>query len=456
MSRRSCNACSALAKVAPEVPVGPVSPVQKMARPLVLGIDFGTSNSAAAAVDASGQLRVMPLEADRAAMPTALFFCHETQQTFYGSQAMQAYLGGTEGRLMRAIKSLLGSALMDEQTVVNGQVISFFDIVVLFFKALKARSEAALGHEITHATLGRPVHFVDDDAQRDALAQATLGRAAQAAGFAHIAFELEPIAAAFDYEQRVRRETTALVVDMGGGTSDFTVIRLGPQRRQQADRRSDILATTGVHLGGTDFDRLLNLDHVMPLLGYGHLGREGRAVPNSLFFELSTWHLIHHAYTRKSLHFARELWTSYADLSLHARLMDVLENRDGHRLLAAVEAAKIACSESQGSAAIDLHFLKAAQATGMNGISRPSITAPGMAATLGQALAQVVQCARQCVQDAGLATVDVVYLTGGSSALQPLREAMQAAYPQAELVQGDRFGGVAAGLAWAGFHAQQD
>jgi len=444
MSRRSCSVCSEPAAVVSEMPMVPR---------VVLGIDFGTSNSAAAAVDASGQLRVMPLEADRAAMPTALFFCHETQQTFYGSQAMAAYLGGTEGRLMRAIKSLLGSALMDEQTVVNGQVISFFDIVVLFFKALKARSEAALGHEISHATLGRPVHFVDDDTQRDALAQATLGRAAQAAGFAHIAFELEPIAAAFDYEQRVRQETTALVVDMGGGTSDFTVIRLGPKRRQQADRRSDILATTGVHLGGTDFDRLLNLDHVMPLLGYGHIGREGRAVPNSLFFELSTWHLIHHAYTRKSLHFARELWTSYADLSLHARLMDVLENRDGHRLLAAVEAAKIACSESQGSAAIDLHFLKTAQAADLPALN---ITAPGMAATLGQALAQVVQCARQCVQDAGLATVDVVYLTGGSSALQPLKDAMQAAYPQAELVHGDRFGGVAAGLAWAGFHGQRD
>ncbi len=444
MSRRSCSVCSEPAAVVSEMPMVPR---------LVLGIDFGTSNSAAAAVDASGQLRVMPLEADRAAMPTALFFCHETQQTFYGSQAMAAYLGGTEGRLMRAIKSLLGSALMDEQTVVNGQVISFFDIVVLFFKALKARSEAALGHEISHATLGRPVHFVDDDAKRDALAQATLGRAAQAAGFAHIAFELEPIAAAFDYEQRVHQETTALVVDMGGGTSDFTVIRLGPKRRQQADRRSDILATTGVHLGGTDFDRLLNLDHVMPLLGYGHIGREGRAVPNSLFFELSTWHLIHHAYTRKNLHFARELWTSYADLSLHARLMDVLENRDGHRLLAAVEAAKIACSESQGSAAIDLHFLKTAQAADLPALN---ITAPGMAATLGQALAQVVQCARQCVQDAGLATVDVVYLTGGSSALQPLKDAMQAAYPQAELVHGDRFGGVAAGLAWAGFHGQRD
>jgi len=92
----------------------------------VLGIDFGTSNSAAALIDANGQLCVIPLDGLKAAMPTALFFSNETHLTSYGSEAMQAYLSGEEGRLMRAIKSLLGSKLMDEQTVVNGQAISFF------------------------------------------------------------------------------------------------------------------------------------------------------------------------------------------------------------------------------------------------------------------------------------------------------------------------------------------
>jgi len=408
----------------------------------VLGIDFGTSNSAAALIGADGQLCVMPLDGLKAAMPTALFFSNETHSTLYGSEAMQAYLSGEEGRLMRAIKSLLGSKLMDEQTVVNGQQISFFDIVVLFFKEVKARSEAHLGQPITHAMLGRPVHFVDDDPERDELAQATLGRAALEAGFTHIDFQLEPIAAAFDFEQRITRETSVLVVDIGGGTSDFTVIKLDPKHSQNTERASDILATTGVHIGGTDFDRLLNLSHVMPLLGYKHIGPSGRLVPNSVFFDLTTWHLIHHAYSRKNMHFARELWTSYADQTLHKRLIDVLEDQQGHRILANVETAKIHCSVAHEGTAVDLDFLDRAL--------HPVITPASMGESLAESLNQVVQCALECVAASGLASVDVVYLTGGSSALQPLMDALQLAMPQATLMPGDRFGGVAAGLAYAG------
>ncbi len=408
----------------------------------VLGIDFGTSNSAAALIDADGQLCVMPLDGLKAAMPTALFFSNETHTTSFGSQAMQAYLSGEEGRLMRAIKSLLGSKLMDEQTVVNGQAISFFDIVVLFFKELKARSEAHLGQPITRAMLGRPVHFVDDNRERDDLAQATLGRAALEAGFTHIDFQLEPIAAAFDFEQRITKETSVLVVDIGGGTSDFTVIQLDPKHRKKTERASDILATTGVHIGGTDFDRLLNLSHVMPLLGYKHIGPSGRLVPNSVFFDLTTWHLIHHAYSRKNMHFARELWTSYADQTLHKRLIDVLEDQQGHRILANVETSKINFSVSHEGATVDLDLLDRAL--------HPVITPPSMGEFLAESLNQVVQCALQCVAASGLTSVDVVYLTGGSSALQPLMDALQLAMPQATLMPGDRFGGVAAGLAYAG------
>lgn len=410
--------------------------------PLTLGIDFGTSNSAAALIGADGQLHVIPLDGRRSEMPTALFFANETHTVLYGSEAMQAYLAGTEGRLLRSLKSLLGSRLMEEYTLVNGQSIQFFDIVVLFFKELKRRCEAHVGHPIERAMLGRPVHFVDDNPERDALAQATLGRAASEAGFTHIDFQLEPIAAAFDFEQRVNVETTALVVDIGGGTSDFTVIRLNPARGQQWDRSADILATTGVHIGGTDFDRLLDLSTVMPLLGYKHLGTGGRPVPNSVFFDLSTWHLIHQAYTRKAMHFAKELWTDYTDQTLHGRLMEVLEGQHGHRILAGVEAAKIACSVSHEASMVKLDFLRSEL--------DPTITADGMADALQQALAQVVQCAGACVQESGLAAVDVVYLTGGSSALRPLMEALQTAMPGATLVSGDRFGGVAAGLAYAG------
>ena len=409
---------------------------------LVLGIDFGTSNSAAALIDADGRLRVVPLGKGRAEMPTALFFASETQTVLYGSEAMQAYLAGTEGRLLRSLKSLLGSRLMDEYTAVNGQSLRFYDILVLFFKELKRRCEAHAGQPLKHAVLGRPVHFVDDDAERDAQAQATLESAARDAGFTHLSCQLEPIAAALDYEQRVNGETTALVVDIGGGTSDFTVIRLNPARSHLCDRRADILATTGIHLGGTDFDRLLDLAAVMPLLGYRHQGTGGRPVPNSVFFDLATWHLIHQAYTRRALHFARELRPSYVDPVLHQRLIQVLEGQHGHRLLSAVEAAKIACSESGQLAMVNLEFLAAGLDAGIN--------AGRLQEALQPSVVQVVQCAQACISAAGRTSVDVVYLTGGSSALRPLVDALRLAMPQATLIEGNRFGGVAAGLAHAG------
>jgi hypothetical chaperone protein len=408
----------------------------------VLGIDFGTSNSAVAVARADGSVWHLPLDDGNSSMPTALFFPNDGGSVSFGSAAVSAYRGGGEGRLMRSIKSLLGSKLMDEQTLVNGRLLSFFDIVTFFFKELKGRAEQHLGHPVHAAMLGRPVHFVDDEPERDALAQATLGRAAKAAGFEHVGFQLEPIAAAFDYEQRIHQPTTTLIVDIGGGTSDFTVIRLDPARRGRADRAGDILATSGVHLGGTDFDQLLNLKLAMPLLGYGHIGPQGREVPSSVFFDLSTWHLIHQAYSRKSLNSAQELRPFYSDPELFERLMHVLQQRHGHRILAQVEAAKIACSSSGVNAGIDLGCVAADLMATM--------TPANMQLLLASPIAKIVQCAQACLAQAGVAAVDVVYLTGGSSALLPLVALLKQTFPAARMVHGDRFGGVAGGLAVAG------
>jgi len=409
---------------------------------MMLGIDFGTSNSAVALVGDDGVLQGIPLEAGRPSMPTALFFSNETGQVFYGSAAMQAYLSGTDGRLMRSIKSLLGSSLMDEQTLVNGQLVSLFEVVVLFFKELKRRAEQHLGHAVSAAMLGRPVHFVDDDLARDDLAQATLGRAALAAGFETVQFQLEPIAAAFDFERRVTQDTTVLVVDIGGGTSDFTVVRVGPERHADPDRSHDLLATTGVHLGGTDFDRALHLRHAMPLLGLGHVGPSGREVPSSVFFHLATWHLIQQSYGRKAIAHTASLRSDYSDRRLHARLMQVLEEHLGHQLLAATEAAKIDCSISGSAARIDLSAIEAALAV--------PVTPEGLHEVLRAQLDAIVACARDCVAASGVTRLDTVYLTGGSSSLAPLQDAMQAAFPGAAMASGDRFGSVAAGLAYSG------
>ena len=203
-----------------------------------------------------------------------------------------------------------------------------------------------------------------------------------------------------------------------------------------------MLATTGIHIAGTDFDRLISLDRVMPLLGYGHVGPSGREVPSGVFFDLSTWHLIHHAYARKGVHHAQELWTDYTDIALHKRLMRVLNEHHGHRLLAHVEAAKIACSVTNADTAINVACI--------GDDLQAQLSPAALEQALHAQLEKIVACAQQCVSASGLASVDAVYLTGGSSALRPLMDALQRVFPAASMVQGDLFGGVAAGLAYSG------
>ena len=409
-----------------------------------LGIDFGTSNSAMAVRQGAGRARMIALEGSAHTLPTALFFNAEDHLTHFGRDAVGHYLAGTEGRLMRSLKSLLGSALLQDQTAVHGKLVSYQDIISLFLRMLARKACDELGGLPARVVMGRPVHFVDEDTERDQQAEAALRQAATDAGFVDIAFQLEPIAAALDYEQRIAHEALVLVVDIGGGTSDFTVVRLGPDRMARADRGSDVLATTGVHVGGTDFDRRLSLELLMPLLGFRHSGPTGREVPSRVFFALSTWHLIQWLYSPRALRDAQNLRTDYADARLHARLMRVLHERLGHRLANTVEQAKIAASLADAEAAMPLDWIEPALGA--------AVTPQGLAQFLAQPLEQVVACAQECVQLAGLGLQgpDAIYLTGGSSALRPLRHALQAAFPGTPQVEGDLFGGVAAGLAVSG------
>jgi len=409
-----------------------------------LGIDFGTSNSAMAWAAPGGTARMIALEGAATAMPTAVFYNSEDLSTHFGRDAVAQYLEGTEGRLMRSLKSLLGSPLLLETTVVNHKQVSFQDIIATFLATLRERATRALGAAPTRVVLGRPVHFVDDDPARDALAQASLLQAAQAVGFTDVTFQLEPIAAALDYERRLSSERTVLVVDLGGGTSDFTVVRLGPERIAQADRSHDVLATSGVHIAGTDFDQKLSLEQVMPLLGYRHIGPQGREVPSRIFFDLSTWHLIHWLYQPRAVAQAQALWSNYADMRLHQRLMRVLKERLGHHIAHEVEQAKIRCSQLDADATMDLSCVE------------PDLGAIMAARSMGEHLAalleRTVACARECVQQAGLTSsaLDAIYLTGGSSALRPFQRALQAEFAGVPLVEGDLFGGVASGLAYSG------
>lgn len=419
-------------------------------------IDFGTSNSAVALPAAGGGVRLLALEPGQPTMPTALFYRADTPahcleaERLYGRAAVDAYVQGHEGRLMRSMKSILGSALLDQRTDIGaGRAVRYRDVVTSYLRHLLHCAQAEAGQPLQHLVLGRPVFFVDDDPTRDAQAQAALEEAARQLGFGEVQFQYEPIAAALDFEQRARREQCVLVADIGGGTSDFSLVRVGPQRRGRLQRRDDILANHGVHLAGTDFDRHVALAAVMPLLGYRSLrparpGETPRAVPSGIYFDLATWHLINTVYSPARLAEVRGMKSWYADPAHHRRLLATLQERLGHALAAAAEQAKIDVAQ-HGQALLDLGLLE-------RGLGS-ALSAGQAAQALEADLARIVVAAHETVRMAGLspAQVDALYFTGGSTGLTALVERIAAGFPQAEQVRGDRFASVAQGL---GEHAR--
>ncbi len=204
------------------------------------------------------------------------------------------------------------------------------DVIGDYLQQLRDRATQAGTAAPDRVVLGRPVFFVDDDPQRDAAAQSALESAARQVGFGEVQFQFEPIAAALDFETSTEREQLVLLADIGGGTSDFSLVRVGPARRQRLDRRDDILASHGVHIAGTDFDRQIALAQLLPTCGYRGLGPSGREVPNRVYFDLATWHLINTAYTAGRVAEIRAMKSFYANRRHHERLMTVLEQRLGH------------------------------------------------------------------------------------------------------------------------------
>ena len=416
-------------------------------------IDFGTSNSAVAIPEASGAtagMRLVELERGQTTMPTAVFYFVEGAEQdgpprAFGRAAVAAYVDGLDGRLMRSMKSILGSSLIEQTTDVGGgRGVKYLDIVAGYLKHLKTMAEAQAGQPITRAVIGRPIFFVDDDPARDAQAQRALEAAARQVGFRELQFQFEPIAAAFDFERSATTEQTVLVADIGGGTSDFCVVRVGPDRAQRSDRRDDILASHGVHIAGTDFDRRIALAAILPAFGLGAMGPSvqgapPREVPSGVYHDLATWHLINTVYTPQRVAELRAMRSFYADPTHHERLMTVLTLRLGHELAARAEAAKIAVAAG-GSTRIDLGLVERDLAVDFDEARAGAV--------LDADIERIVGAALQTVRQAGLRPeqLDSLYFTGGSSGLRLLSQRIAAAFPQARAIGGERFASVATGL----------
>jgi hypothetical chaperone protein len=403
------------------------------------GVDFGTSNSTVGWCR-PGQSSLLALEDGKATLPSVVFFNADDDAVTYGRQALADYLEGYEGRLMRSLKSLLGTNLIDGQTEVQGRALPYRDLLTFFIRELKRRAEQNAGQAFPQAVFGRPVHFVDDDATADKRAQDTLEQIAHAVGFRDVLFQYEPIAAAFDYESGIQSEELVLVVDVGGGTSDFTLVRLSPERARNTERRDDILANGGIHIGGTDFDKYLNLHSAMPLLGLGTRLDSGAEVPSSVYFNLATWHTINLAYTQKVWRDLQDIHRDAGERDKLALLLQLVEQRDGHWLALKVEESKIALSESE-STTLQLERLA--------GKPEQLLTRAGFNDAVSHLVDSIEVTVASMLRDAGVnaSDVDTIFFTGGSSGVRSLREKIGKLLPDANRVEGDLFGSIGTGLA---------
>ncbi len=403
------------------------------------GIDFGTSNSTAGWLR-PGHPTMLALENGKPTLPSVIFFNAEENTVSVGQAGINQYLQGYEGRLMRALKSLLGSSLIEGRTEIQGRSLPYMELLTQFITALKHRAETAADRAFDHAVFGRPVFFVDDDTAADNKAEATLAAIARTAGFREVSFQYEPIAAAYHYERQIHREELVLIADIGGGTSDFSLIRLSPQRARASDRRDDLLANGGVHIGGTNFDRQLSLEGVMPLLGYGSLLKRGMMMPSSCYINLATWHTINQAYTRRTWADLQELRLDTQAPEAMERLLKLIRDRSGHWLAVQVEEAKIALSAGDSTT---LHLDRLAP--GM----RHTLTRIEFDQSAAELVEQIGNTLSNLLVNAGVRSeaVDTIFFTGGASGVPILREHIAAILPMARRMEGDLFGSVGAGLA---------
>lgn len=402
------------------------------------GLDFGTSNTTLGLFSA-GAPALARLEGENVTIPSAIFFDWSSHAVI-GRAAMEAYVDGTPGRLLRSLKSALGGALIDETTQVGRKRLRFTQVIAEYLRQVKARAESSAQAELTQVVHGRPVHFVDADPDGDRKAEDALREIARDIGFRDVSFQYEPIAAALDYERRVTTEEIALVVDIGGGTSDFSIVRLGPDRRARTDRTDDVLANDGVRIGGVDYDRRLSLRSVMPLLGFGSpMKKAGLDAPSGYFHDLATWASINRLYDQKTLRQLRDVRRESARPELIERLQQVVEAQRGHSIAIDVERAKIELSDAP-RASVDLDWLEAGLRAQPD---REELIDSSRLLT-----ARIIETIAACLRQAGLApdAVDALFLTGGTTQIPHVRAAVAQALPQARLVEGDTFGSVGVGL----------
>jgi hypothetical chaperone protein len=359
-----------------------------------------------------------------------------------GPAAIEAYLAReTPGRLIQSLKSFLSSGLFRE-TWVQNERYSVEDLTAAMAMSLREGAERQFGDLGRRVVLGRPVRFVGgDSAEADALAVSRLEQAFRRAGFDEIIFEFEPVGAAYFYESTLDHDENIVIADFGGGTSDFSLLKVGPARKH-----GGIIATAGLPLAGDSFDAKIVRHVVSPTLG---LGSEYRSLgkmlpmPSSVYLKLEKWHHLSFLKTQDTLQMLRTLQVQAEQPEKIEALIQLVENDAGYNLHRAVQRTKLELSSRQKS---EFSYEDPCVAI------RQTVARADFEDWIEPQLSQISDCVDGLLREAGTRAdqVDRVFLTGGTSLVPAVRRIFEHRFGAERVSAGDEFTSVARGLALRG------
>jgi hypothetical chaperone protein len=447
----------------------------------MIGFDYGTSNCAVAVME-NGQPKILSLGEHGKYIPSTLYapsrdiiahwLCqqlNEEQQTLFkeqrvlplrkgqnvlrelkldgipsdlsfGQAALNLYLEDPEeGYYIKSPKSFLGAS-----GLVESQVNLFEDIVAAMMSNIKTLAEENQQKEITQAVIGRPINFQGlkgEESNRQALT--ILSNAAKRVGYKSVEFQYEPVAAGFEYEASLQEETKVLVVDIGGGTTDCSMLLMGPKFKGSASREQHLLAHTGVRIGGNDFDIQLALKGIMPSLGMNDMLKTGKPMPVNSFNQAVAINNINEQtnfYSQANYRYLQTLQRDAQQPDVFSRLLKVHQQKLSHRIVNGAEQAKIGLTE---------HDSQQIYLDDLAGNLKVEVNRVLMLTASSAQLKQVALLMNECVVQASCQP-DVIFVTGGSAKSPVLNQFLRDQMPNTPLIVGDHFGSVTVGLArWA-------
>lgn len=451
---------------------------------MISGFDYGTSNCAVGVSNDSNEgVRLLNLENDKPFMPSLLYaldrdlisehvglsippgsiredfiswrtdqleraqhvrheegFSADELAVFVGQAAFEEYIQWPgEGYFVKSPKSFLGASGLRPEAI-----YLFEDIVTAMMQAIKTRAEANLGHELTHTVIGRPVNFQGLEAEKsNQQALDILSVSAKRAGFKEVEFLFEPIAAGLNFEQSLAQDKLVLVVDIGGGTTDCAMVRMGPSFKDSSERDADFLGHSGERVGGNDLDILLAGKHLMPLFGMRSYLKNGLPVPTQPYWDaistndVSAQASFNHLETTMLLD---QLVRDCRESELIKRFIKLRKGQQQHQIVRSAERAKIDLSDNS-SVDVNLSYIEESL--------HQIVLLDDYASAIQRPLDKMLSLMQEAILQSGTQP-ELIFITGGSGQSPVIRQAIKSKFGDIEILDGDHFGSVTAGLTvWA-------